>query len=91
VLIISADEYNRSELRTVTVVVLTSDMRLAALPGNVVAPADVARLDADSVIDVTQIATIDRAALEERIGLIPDWLISQLDAGLGQALALARR
>jgi mRNA interferase MazF len=91
VLIISADQYNRSNLRTVTVVVLTSNTRLAALPGNVVAPADVAMLDADSVINVTQIATIDREVLDERIGLIPDWLIAQLDAGLGQALALAQR
>jgi mRNA interferase MazF len=53
-----------------------------------VVPADVAKLDADSVINVTQIATIDRAALEERIGLIPDWLGAQLDSGLGRALAL---
>jgi len=91
VLIISADQYNRSNLRTVTVVVLTSNARLAALPGNVVVPADITKLEADSVINVTQIATIDRAALEERIGLIPDWLIAQVDAGLGQALALVLR
>jgi mRNA interferase MazF len=91
VLIISADQYNRSNLRTITVVVLTSNARLAALPGNVVVPADITKLEADSVINVTQIATIDRAALEERIGLIPDWLIAQVDAGLGQALALALR
>lgn len=91
VLIIGADQYNRSNLRTVTVVVLTSNARLAALPGNVVVPADITKLEADSVVNVTQIATIDRAALEERIGLIPDWLIAQVDAGLGQALALALR
>lgn len=89
VLVISADQYNRSKLRTVTVVVLTSNARLAALPGNVAVPADVADIDADSVINVTQIATIDRVALEERIGLLPDWLIAQVDAGLGRALALA--
>jgi mRNA interferase MazF len=91
VLIISADQYNRSNLRTVTVVVLTSNARLAALPGNVVVPTDITKLEADSVVNVTQIATIDRAALEERIDLIPDWLIAQVDAGLGQALALALR
>jgi mRNA interferase MazF len=89
VLIISADRYNRSDLRTVIVAVLTSNVRLAALPGNVVAPADVAELKADSVVNVTQIATIDRRALEQRIGLLPDWLMAQVDAGLGRALALA--
>jgi mRNA interferase MazF len=91
VLIVSADQYNRSKLRTVTVVVLTSNARLAALPGNVAVPAEIADVERDSVINVTQVATIDRAALEERIGLLPDWLIAQVDAGLGRALALAQR
>jgi mRNA interferase MazF len=88
VLIISADQYNRSKLRTITVAVLTSNAQLAALPGNVVVPADVANLEADSVVNVTQIATIDRGALEEPIDALPDWLMAQVDAGLGRALAL---
>jgi len=89
VLIISADQYNRSDLRTVTVVVLTANVKLAALPGNVAIAADIAGLNADSVVNVTQIATIDRAALDERIGGLPDWLSAQVDAGLTRALALA--
>jgi mRNA interferase MazF len=89
VLIISADPYNRSNLRTVTVVVLTTDVKLAALPGNVSLPADIIALEADSVVNVTQIATIDRAALDECIGVLPDWLTAQVDAGLTRALALA--
>jgi mRNA interferase MazF len=88
VLLISADQYNRSKLRTVTVVVLTSNSKLAALPGNLTVPADIAGLDFDSVVNVTQIATIDRSALEERIGVLPDWLMAQVDTGLGRALAL---
>jgi mRNA interferase MazF len=90
VLIISADQYNRSELRTVTVVVLTSNSRLAALPGNVAVSSDLAGLDADSVVNVTQLATIDRAALEQRLGALPDWVMVQIDAGLERALALGR-
>lgn len=89
VLIISADQYNRSNLRTVTVAVLTTNLKLAALPGNVAVPADIASLDADSVINITQIATIDRATLDGRIGALPDWLTAQVDAGLMRALALA--
>ncbi len=90
VLVISADQYNRSNLRTVTVAVLTSNVHLAALPGNVVLPVDVADVEFDSVVNVTQIATIDRGALEERISALPDWLMAQVDAGLERALALAR-
>jgi mRNA interferase MazF len=90
VLIASADRYNRSKLATVIVAVLTRNVRLAALPGNVLVPADVvASLDGDSVINVTQLATIDRNALEERIGSLPDWLMADVDAGLARVLALA--
>jgi mRNA interferase MazF len=89
VLIISADPYNRSDLRTVTVAVLTTNVKLATLPGNVSLPADIIGLEADSVVNVTQIATIDRASLDERIGPLSDWLTAQVDAGLTRALALA--
>jgi mRNA interferase MazF len=90
VLVISADQYNRSELRTVTVVVLTSNVRLAAIPGNVAVSPDTAGVEVDSVVNVTQVATIDRDALEQRIGVLPDWLMAQVDAGLERALALGR-
>jgi mRNA interferase MazF len=89
VLIVSSDRYNRSTLRTVTVVVLTTNARLASLPGNVAVPAHTAGLDADSVVNVTQVATIDRGSLEARIGAMPDWQMAQVDDGLRRALALA--
>ena len=88
VLIISADPYNRSNLRTLTVAVLTTNLRLAALPGNVTVPADIGALNTDSVVDVTQVATIDRAAFEERVAALPDWLMAQIDSGLARALGL---
>jgi mRNA interferase MazF len=88
VVILSADQYNRSRLQTVTIAVVTTSMALAALPGNVLIPADLSVLPHDSVINVTQIATIDRQALEERLGALPDWVLSQLDAGLQRALGL---
>lgn len=88
VLIVSGDRYNASRLTTVSVVVLTSTMGLAALPGNVTVPADVSALPKDSVINVTQLATIDRAQLEERVGGLPPWLMAQIDDGLRRALDL---
>ena len=69
---------------------LTATVRLAALPGNVVVPADLAGLEADSVVNVTQVATVDRGVLEKCIGVLPDWLMAQIDAGLERALALGR-
>lgn len=88
VLVISADAYNASKLDTVTVVVLTGTGRLAALPGNVSVPAELTGLPHDSVVNVTQVATVDRDVLEERIAVLPDWLLAQTDAGLARALGL---
>lgn len=89
VLIISSDKYNRSKLRTVTAAAITTNQRLAALPGNVVLPADLSGLTEDSVLNVTQIVTLDRGALDERVGALPDWLMARVDDGLAQALALS--
>jgi mRNA interferase MazF len=90
VVIISADQYNRSRLQTVTVAIVTTTAQLAALPGNVPIPADLGVLPVDSVINVTQIATVDREALDERAGALPDWLLAQLDTGLQRAIGLPR-
>jgi mRNA interferase MazF len=56
----------------VTVAVLTSTVQLAGMPGNLSVPAGAAGLERDSVVDVTQIATIDPGALEDRVGSLPD-------------------
>ena len=91
VLVVSDDRYNASRLNTVVVVVLTSTQRLAALPGTVAIPAELSGLQTDSVVNVTQVATIDRSALEDRVGDLPRALIAQVDAGLRQMLGLWTR
>jgi mRNA interferase MazF len=90
VLLISADQYNRSDLRTVVVAALTGNLQLASLPGNVAIAADAVGLEKDSVVNVTQLATLDRSALEWRVGALPDWLMAQVDAGLERALNVGR-
>src|ERR1700749_2416613 len=79
VLVVSADQYNRSRLKTVTVAVLTGNARLAALPGNVMVSTEFTELEIDSVVNVTQLATIDRETLEERVAALPEWLMAQVD------------
>lgn len=88
VVIVSDDRYNASALRTVSAVVLTRTQRLAALPGNVALPADVTALPEDSVANVTQLVTLDREALEDRVSALPAWVMAQIDHGLRQALGL---
>lgn len=88
VLVISGDRYNASRLRTVTIAVMSANTRLAALPGNVLVPNNVSRLPHDSVVNVTQVATIDRQALTDRVSHLPDWVMEQVSDGLRIALAL---
>jgi mRNA interferase MazF len=88
VIVISDDRYNNSRLRTVTVVVLTSTARLAAQPGNVAITPELSGLERDSVVNVTQVVTVDRRMLVDRVGQLPSWLMTQIDDGLRRALAL---
>lgn len=89
--IVSSDRYNASALQTVTVAAITTRLSRAGVPGNVSVPAGEGGLPDHSVVNVTQIATVDRRAADEQVGALPDWLMAQVDAGLARALALARR
>jgi mRNA interferase MazF len=87
-LIVQADAFNRSKLRTVVGVVLTSNTRLLDAPGNVLLPAKASGLPRDSVANVTQIVTLDEDYLAERVGRIAPNLMAQVDAGLKIVLDL---
>jgi mRNA interferase MazF len=89
VVIVSADSFNASRLKTVTVAAITRTLKLGALPGNIVLPAATSGLEYDSVINVTQLATLDRLVLDQRVGSLPAWLLEKLDEGLALALDLA--
>jgi mRNA interferase MazF len=88
VLVIQSDAFNRSRLRTVLAVVLTSKVRLLDAPGNVLLPAERTGLPGDSVANVTQVVTLDVEFLTERAGRIPPGLMAQVDAGLKLVLDL---
>jgi mRNA interferase MazF len=87
-LIVQNDLFNRSRLRTVLAVVLTSNLRLVDAPGNVLVPARASGLPRDSVANVSQVITIDRNALTDRVGRLPGTIIDQVANGLRLALAL---
>ena len=88
VLVVQADAFNRSRLRTVLGLVLSSNPRLLDAPGNVLLPAKSTGLPKDSVANVTQIVTLDEDYLSERTGRIPPRLMAHVDAGLKLVLDL---
>lgn len=89
VLIVQADSFNRSRIATVLCVVLTSNLRLVDAPGNVLVSAKAAGLPKDSVANVSQLITLDRAFLDEQIGRLPPRLMKAVDAGLMLVLGLS--
>jgi mRNA interferase MazF len=86
--VVSDDRFNRSHLNTVTVVAVTSNARLAARPGNVSLPRGTAGLDRPPVVNVTQIATVDRQRLVGRSGMLARADLARVDDGLRLALRL---
>lgn len=89
VLIVSADAFNRSGLRTMLAAALTSNTAMAGHPGNVFLPATTTGLPEDSVVNVTQLVTIDRQDIDdEPIGEVPTYLMVDVDAGLRLVLDL---
>jgi mRNA interferase MazF len=88
VLVVQSDSFNRSRLRTVVGVVLTSNLRLVDAPGNVLIPAKTAGLSKDSVANVSQIITVDREFLTEPAGRIRGRLLKDVESGLRLVLGL---
>jgi len=71
VVVVQGDAFNRSRLATVVCVALTSNLRWAEAPGNVLLSARLTGLPRDSVANVSQLVTLDRGALTERVGSLP--------------------
>ncbi|UBF25589.1 type II toxin-antitoxin system PemK/MazF family toxin [Kovacikia minuta CCNUW1] len=88
VLVIQADVFTQSRINTVIVVIITSNTQLAEAPGNVLLPREVSGLPKASVANVSQIFTIDKTSLTERIGSLPDYLQEEVDEGLRMVLYL---
>ncbi len=87
-LIIQSDKFNRSRIRTIMALVLTSNVKLANAPGNVLLKAKDSGLEKDSVVNVSQSVTIDKAFLTDRIGELSSQQIETIDNGLRLSLSL---
>lgn len=88
VVVVQGDPFNRSRIATIVCVPLTSNLKWATAPGNVSLPAAATGLPKESVANVFQLVTIDRADLSERAGKLPraklDLVLSGIDVVLGR-------
>src|SRR5688500_18147160 len=83
VVIVQHDAFDQSSIRTVVCVALTSDLRFATTPGNVLLRAEITRLPRDSVANITQITTVDRNELFDYVATLPKPSLAQVIAGIG--------
>ena len=88
VLIIQTNEFNRSAIRTVIVAAITSNRALAAAPGNVELSTRGTGLNVSSVVNVSQVVTLDKGFLTQRVGRVPQAAMRRIEDGLRLVLAL---
>jgi mRNA interferase MazF len=82
VVVVQGDALNRSRIATVVCVPLTSNLRWASAPGNVQLSARLTGLEKDSVANVSQIVTLDRELLADRVGKLARAKLELILAGI---------
>ena len=88
VVVIQSNSFNESLIDTVVVAVVTSDLALAAAPSNVFVGRSVSTLPDVSIVDVSQVLTIDKRLLTENVCRLPNGIMDSIDDGLRLILSL---
>lgn len=88
VLVIQSKPFNESHISTVLVAVITTNLGLGEAPGNVRLSKSESGLPKPSVVNISQIITIDKSLLTEKVKSLPGAVVQRVDEGLRLVLAL---
>ena len=88
VVVVQSDRFNRSQIGTAIVAAVTRNVRLRVAPGNVHLPRTTGGLNHESVVNVSQLVTLDRTRLHDLMGRLPPAKLRELEDGLRLVLAL---
>ena len=88
VVVVQSNPFNDSRIATVVIVIITSNLNLADAPGNVRISKSESGLSKPSVVNVSQVLTVDRGLLTQRVKRLPGQIVSRIDEGLRLVLAL---
>jgi len=88
VLVIQSKPFNESRIATAVVDVITTDLALAEAPGNVRLSKSESGLPKPSVVNVSQVITVDKGVLTDKVKSLPGAVVQRVDDGLRLALAL---
>ena len=90
ILVIQADDFNRSLINTVIILPFSTNLGLEVAPGNVLLEKEVTGLSKDSVVVVSQVSAVDRKRLLERISVVPDRFLEEIEDGLSLVLGMKK-
>ena len=79
VLIIQGDSFNRSKISSVICATITSNIELSSLPGNLLLEKSVSGLDKPSVVNFSQITTLDKTDLTEQVTMLPKPMLDKVN------------
>ncbi len=88
VLVLQSDAFNQSRISTVVVLVVTKNIQLAKAPGNVLITPRLSGLDTDSVVNVSQIITLDKSLLTEYVSSLTEAKMAKVEAGVRLVLGI---
>lgn len=88
VLVIQSKPFNESCIATVIVVVITTNLALGEAPGNIRLSKSESGLPKPSVVNVSQVITVDKGILTEKVKALPGVIMQRVDEGLRLVLAL---
>jgi mRNA interferase MazF len=86
--VIQSNEFNESKINTVIAAVITTNIRISAAPGNILLSKKKSKLPKESVINVSQIITVDKTFLTERVKSLSSSVMKQVDEGMRLVLNL---
>jgi mRNA interferase MazF len=88
VLVVQSSSFNDSRIASVIVAVITSNLAVEAAPGNVRLSKADSSLSKPSVVNISQLFTIDRALLTKRVRALPGQSMQQVESGFRLVLGL---
>lgn len=88
VVVVQSDDFNQSRISTVIAVAVTTNLNLAHAPGNILLSRKASKLPKESVVNVSQVITFDKAFLADKVGRLPARIFRRIEEGLKLVLAL---
>ncbi len=87
-IIVQSNDFNKSNINTIIAAVITTNIHLADAPGNVLLPTKKSKLPKKSVVNISQLITVDKSFLTEKVHTLSNKVMEQIDNGIRLLLKL---